>query len=390
MPTRAAYREEVQRAPPPAHPWVLHVNWELGSLTERWVALQALPGLRYDSAALSRQVADGTTRGRHWIVSGDSRGWWLLHRLAGRTDGWSATALKPLLPTDRPAALHAHFGPVAWSHRRLAHHLDTPLVAAFYGADACSAEFLDSRTWRRRYRRLFGSVAAVLAEGPSMAERVTALGCPPEKVHVVRLPADESSLATLAWAPPEDRFRIVAGARFTEKKGFDTAIAAFARGLGDKPDAELVLVGGGELETDLRALSTTLGVADRVVFAGPLPYAEFMETLAAGHVSVFPSRTAANGDSEGGAPVTLIEASWIGVPSVVSDHDDLPFITGPEGSIVLPDRSVDAWATVLRELYADPDRLLKLSPVAAQFVREHHSPRMNATERERIYDEVAA
>ena len=88
---------------------------------------------------------------------------------------------------------------------------------------------------------------------------------------MVRLPADEASLGGLTWSPPEDSFRVIAGARFTEKKGFDTAVAAFARGLHDKPDAELVLLGGGELEPDLRRLSADLGVADRVIFGGLLP-----------------------------------------------------------------------------------------------------------------------
>jgi colanic acid/amylovoran biosynthesis glycosyltransferase len=380
----------VQRGTPPQAPWVLHVNYELGSLTERWVALQTRPGPGYGSVALGRRLAPGTAREPHWIVSGESARWWVLHRLAGRTDGWSAAALSSLMPSSPPAAVHAHFGPVAWAHRRLAQHLGSPLVAAFYGADACAAEFLASSTWRRRYKRLFDMVEAVLAEGPSMAERVAALGCPSDRVHVVRLPADEESLADLTWSPPEDRFRVVAGARFTEKKGFDTAVAAFARGLGDKPDAELVLLGGGELDAELRRLSAGLGVGGRVVFAGLLPHAEFMNAFAAAHVGVFPSRTATNGDSEGGAPVTLIEAGWIGVPSVVSDHDDLPFVAGGEGSIVVSQPTVDAWATVLRELYADRDRLVTMSHAASAFVREHHSPRRNAFERERVYDKVAA
>jgi colanic acid/amylovoran biosynthesis glycosyltransferase len=367
---------------------VLHVNYELGGLTERWVAVQTRPGPRYGSLALGRQVAAGASPEPHWIVSRESLHWWLAHRLAARTDGWSAAALASIVPSGA-SVLHAHFGPVAWAHRRLAQRLDAPLVAAFYGEDACAAEFTGSPTWRRRYRRLFEVAGAVLAEGPSMAERVAALGCPSDKVQVVRLPADEDSLADLRWAPPTDRFRVVAGARFTEKKGFDTAVAAFARGLGDRPDAELVLLGGGELEPGLRRLSEELRVADRVSFPGLLPHGQFMSAFAASHVAVFPSRTASNGDSEGGAPVTLVEAGWIGIPSVVSDHDDLPFVTGPEGSIVVTDGAVDAWAAVLRELYEAPGRLARVSGAASAFVREHHSPRRNALERERVYDHVA-
>lgn len=379
----------VQMGTPP-DPWILHVNYELGSLTEGWLALQTRPSRRYGSVALGRQLASGATREPHWILSHDSRRSWMLHRLAARTDGWSAAGLKATLPPSAPAVVHAHFGPVAWAHRRLAQRLGAPLVAAFYGEDACASEFVDSPRWRRRYRRLFDVVDAVLAEGPSMAERVESLGCPADKLQVVRLPADEEGLADLSWSPPEDRFRVIAGARFTEKKGFDTAVAAFAAGLGDKPDAELVLLGGGELEANLRRLTVERGVADRVIFPGLLPHGDFMRAFSQAHVGVFPSRTAANGDSEGGAPVTLIEARWIGVPTVVSDHDDLPFVAGNEGSIVVSDATVDAWAGVLRELYETRERLEQLSRAASSLAREHHSPGRNASERDRIYAAVSA
>lgn len=379
----------VQTRSSPASPWVLHVSYELGALTERWLGIQTRPGPRYASLALTRQVSPGEAREPHWIVSKDSTRSWILHRLAARTGGRSATALASIVPPGA-SVVHAHFGPTAWAHLRLARRLGAPLVAAFYGEDACSEAFVGSARWRRRYGQLFEAAAAVLAEGPSMAERVTALGCPSDKVHVVRLPADADSLAGLSWSPPTNRFRVVAGARFTEKKGFDTAVAAFARGLGDKPDAELVLIGGGALEPELRRVSVEFGVADRVSFPGLLPHSQFMDTFATSHVAVFPSRTASNGDSEGGAPVTLVEASWVGIPSVVSDHDDLPFVTGREGSIVVSEPTVDAWATVLRELYERRERLTAMSDAVCAFVRDQHGPRRNALERELIYDRVAA
>ena len=115
-----------------------------------------------------------------------------------------------------------------------------------------------------------------------------------------------------------------------------------------------------------------------------------MKAFGEAHVALYPSRTAADGDSEGGAPVTLIEAGWIGIPSVVSNHDDLPLVTGGEGNVVVSEPAVDAWAAVLRELYADRDRLVEMAGLARGFVREHHSPTQNALAREHVYDTVAA
>ena len=88
-----------------------------------------------------------------------------------------------------------------------------------------------------------------------MATRLVDLGASPDEVHVVPLAADAASLEDLSWAPPaEGAFRFIAGGRFTEKKGFDTAIRAFARAFRPRDDVELCLVGAGPDETVLRRL----------------------------------------------------------------------------------------------------------------------------------------
>jgi colanic acid/amylovoran biosynthesis glycosyltransferase len=111
-----------------------------------------------------------------------------------------------------------------------------------------------------------------------------------------------------------------------------------------------------------------------------------MSRVATAHVGLFPSRTAVNGDSEGGAPVTLIESQWLGVPSIVSDHDDLSFVTAPDGGLVLPALDVVQWAEALSSLYHDSTKLERMSHAARDFAKTHHSPQANAQARERIYD----
>jgi glycosyltransferase involved in cell wall biosynthesis len=172
---------------------------------------------------------------------------------------------------------------------------------------------------------------------------------------------------------------------FTEKKGHDTAIRAFARALKGRSDARLLVVGGGRLEPELRRIASDEGIQEQIDWAGFLPYDEFASAISQVSVVLYPSRRAADGDSEGGAPVTLIEAQWIGVPAIVSDHDDLPFVAAPDASIVLPPLEVDLWAEALGELYEHPARASAMGIAAGQFVREHHSLAANVSRREAIY-----
>ena len=211
---------------------------------------------------------------------------------------------------------------------------------------------------------------------------------PAQRIHVVRLPADTEALEQVRAPRPSGTFRVYQAGRFTEKKGFDTGIRAFARALRGK-NARLLLVGGGELEDLYRAIVRDERIEDQVDWAGRLPFVEYMEAIARCHVGLYPSRVASDGDSEGGAPVTLIEAQWLGIPALISDLDDLPSVAAP-GSPLLPPRDVDAWAEAIRAASDSPDEVLPRSAQVSDFARERHSPQANARAREEIYQAVVS
>ena len=372
----------------PTDRWVLHAAPLLGGVTDRWIDLQARLTDRYDSRLLGGTVQSGVSREKHWIVAEDRWSANVAWRLLEKSRGASGPLLASLLPEQKPAVLHGHYGTLAAQLRQFSRRLDAPLVASFYGYDATKTEIREHARWQRQYRDMFREVAAVVVEGPAMAARVEAIGCPSDKLRVVRLPADAEGLAECRRVKA-DRFTAVAAGRFIEKKGFDTAISGFARALRGE-DAQLLMIGGGELDDELRAHAVREGVDDQVVWAGRLPFQEFMATISAAHIGLYPSRTASSGDSEGGAPVTLIEAQWLGVPSIVSDHDDLPFVSAPDGTIVLPPGDVEAWAEAIDHVYHRPDELKLMGDEVEAFVKRHHAPETNLREREQLYDAITS
>jgi glycosyltransferase involved in cell wall biosynthesis len=73
-----------------------------------------------------------------------------------------------------------------------------------------------------------------------------------------------------AATPPVDAPRYLYVGRISPEKGLDTLLHAFVQVLRTTPKAELVLVGGGPITDQLRALAAELGIAPSVVFAGSM------------------------------------------------------------------------------------------------------------------------
>ena len=369
----------------PQQPWVLHSTPHLGELTERWIDIQAESTCRYGSRLIGNSIADGAERQPYWLDATSRLSARAAYGLMFAARGLPLAGLSLSLRTSPPSVIHVHYGLYGAQHIPLARRLGAPLVTSFYGYDATEERFTRGEApWGARYWRLFDGGDAFVAEGPAMGRRLEALGCPGDKVHVIRLPADAQGLAAVRIERP-DTFTVAMGGRFAEKKGFDTGVRAFAQALRGR-DARLVLVGGGEVEAELRALVASEGVETQTEFAGRLPFADFMGVLGSAYLTLHPSRTAANGDSEGGAPVTLFESQWLGVPALVSDHDDLPFVVSPDGARVLEAHDVNAWADTLLDLYNSPTELERMGRAAASFARANHSPEANAAARETLYD----
>jgi len=257
--------------------------------------------------------------------------------------------------------LHSHFGFVGWRDLGVARGLGLAHVVTFYGVDVLFYPTMDPR-WRERYREMFAEVDAVLCEGPHMGRAIVALGCPPAKMRVHHLGVD---LALIPYEPrrwnPAEPLRVLLSGSFREKKGFPYALEALCR-LRRSVPVEITIIGDehGEPRTirEKEKILETIarcGLGDVTRLLGYQPYRKVMEEAGRHHVFLSPSVTAADGDTEGGAPVSLIEMSASGMMVVSTTHCDIPgvILHGKTG-LLAPERDVDALAAHLEWIAANP------------------------------------
>jgi colanic acid/amylovoran biosynthesis glycosyltransferase len=274
----------------------------------------------------------------------------------------------------RPHLLHAHFGHTGWRWLPAARRLALPLVTSFYGWDI---SVLPRRPfWRGRYRQLFAAGARFLCEGPAMAHALESLGCPPEKIGIQRLGIDARGVEVRRRSLlPGEPLSVLAAARFTEKKGLPDAIAAVALA-SREIDVRLTVAGAATARSDRREArliaeaAQASGLGERLRFVGVLPHDALLALALRSHVLLQPSRTAANGDSEGGAPVTLVDVGATGLPAVATRHADIPEVVSDGASgLLAAERDVPALAAQLVRLAREPMLLPRLSEGAAARAR---------------------
>ena len=258
--------------------------------------------------------------------------------------------------------LHAHFGPAGVGSVELARVLRLPLLVSFYGVDLWRDHGHAARL-QSRYAQLFEQCTFAIAEGPVARQRIVELGCPEAKARIHPLGIDLNRLR-YADRPKSGTVRILAAARFTEKKGLEYGVEAFCRAAAEDPELQLTVVGNAKkgraqqrIKTRLHELVKASGMSGRVRFVGKVPPAELHQILYEHDVLLQPSVRAADGDAEGGLPVILLEAAASGMPLIGSRHCDIPEIVveGQTGWLC-QERDIAGLTNALLSAARDPDQ----------------------------------
>jgi colanic acid/amylovoran biosynthesis glycosyltransferase len=149
------------------------------------------------------------------------------------------------------------------------------------------------------------------------------------------------------------------------------------------------MVGDGPLRSEVEKAVARLGMASYVKLLGFLGYRDYLEEMTAADFFLHPSLTASNGDSEGGAPTTILEAQAMGMPIVSTTHADIPNVVVPGKSALLaPEGSVAALAEHIGVLVTERERWQAMGAAGRRFVEEHHDVRRQAASLEDKYESL--
>jgi len=169
--------------------------------------------------------------------------------------------------------------------------------------------------WKRLYRWLYPRADRIICVGDFVADDLAnQFRVPRRKLVRIYNPVDiesERRLANAAGNPYQGSGpHLVAVGRLSKEKGLDILLDAMLRVRAAFPQAQLTILGEGELKVDLLGQREKLGLNESVHLMGfqpnPYPYLKHADLLA------LPSRFDA-------MPVVVIEALALGTPVVAAD-----------------------------------------------------------------------
>ena len=236
--------------------------------------------------------------------------------------------------------------------------------------------------WRRWMRQRLARLAtSVVFYNHTAAQAYLDAGWDPRRIHVAINSLDQSPIqaARTFWLSDPRRlesFRRERGlgagpivlfvSRLDPANRVDWLIEAAGRLPRTHPDLQIAIIGIGQDEPRLRALANSLGLANRVHFAGAI----YDETQLA---PWFLSASAFCYPTNVG--LSILHAFGYGVPIVTSDRLDannpeIEALTPDENGLTFRDADPADLANTLARLIADPTLFRRLSEAALQTVRE--------------------
>ncbi len=227
--------------------------------------------------------------------------------------------------------------------------------------------------------------ARVIAVSDYTARRVAAAGVERSRIATINPGCDAPRFRPLAPVP-EFAERLLGGRRHTPviltlgglvgRKGQDTVIRALPRIAQSVPEVTYLIAGDGPDRARLQRLAESIGVRERVVFAGAVADSELPDLYALADVFAMVSREQAGGCDVEGFGLVFLEAAACGKPTVGGHSGGIPEAVsdGHTGMLVDP-LSVEDTAGALTRLLTDRELAAALGRNGREWVaREHRWP----------------
>ncbi|MCL1985354.1 MAG: glycosyltransferase [Betaproteobacteria bacterium] len=199
---------------------------------------------------------------------------------------------------------------------------------------------------RQHERWLWRLTRHIVCNSPALVEVMAGLGVPRNHMSFIANGVDTRRFqpGTLTFSQREPIVLCVA--RLVEDKDHACLLDAFAKVLGQMPEARLRLVGEGPLEAELRARVAEAPLAGRVEM---LPAATDVAACCR------TARVSALSSSQEGTPNALLEAMAGGLPAVATRVGGIPFLLREENGLLVPAGDSGSLAEGLLRVLRDPE-----------------------------------
>jgi phosphatidylinositol alpha-mannosyltransferase len=264
---------------------------------------------------------------------------------------WSRRPVRAVLDRFVPDVVHVHEPLTPSTSMWATLESRAPVVATFHSGATRSRLFdLAAPGLRRVARRLAARIAVSEAAATFTRDRIGG------SYEIVPNGVDVARFAAAIPADLGEGTKLLFVGRLDERKGFPTAVAAFARLAADRTDLRLIVVGDGPDRAAAEDLDPE--VRGRVTFLGSVPNRDLPPIHAACDLYL---GTSVGGESFG---IVLVEALAAGLPVVASDIPGYDEVVrdGVDGLLVPPRDPVALAAAAGRVL---DDRALASSLAAA-------------------------
>jgi len=250
--------------------------------------------------------------------------------------------------------IHAHFAYTAgFAAARAGRRLRIPVVVTVHGSDINYYTRRNPRNFIAACYTVWGlrHSTVITAVSQYLKNKVSALGVATERITVIPngiqetvfFPRGDKAVLRRQLQLPETDILFIYAGNFTRVKGLEILLNAFAQVQAKLSNAKLIMVGNGELESDLRQQAKISGLEKKIIWVGQKPHDQIPLWMSAADFFVLSSLSEGYG-------LVLLEALACGTPVIASQVGGVvDVLVSAELGIMVPSGDNEKFADAMLE-----------------------------------------
>lgn len=271
--------------------------------------------------------------------------------------------------------VHCHFGfngvKVA-RLKKLGILTEERCFVSFHGSDLTPSKVVE---YREVYADLFTQFDGFTVNTPYLESILKRVHPNLKNVQILPVGFHEAYLKPYLDLPKSDCFTLVYCGRLMALKGPDRALAIVAalvqQGVAD---IQLLMIGEGEEELNLKAQALQLGIERHIQWLGALSQEVVFGYMSAASVFIYSGRTEENTGRAETQGLVIQEAQYFKVPVVVADVGGVKYgLQDTETGFLIAENNLEAFVEKVLFLYQNPMVRNEMGAKGHQWVQEQYT-----------------